>query len=96
MHNYIYWEPHLCLRRHTTTVCNDVKEKRFVVFTGEASRIVLRFLAVADIGCLLTNFFFSVVPAATNPNWFVVSLNLIQSYYDFYLLISNVINKLSH
>ena len=78
--------PHLCLRRHTTTVCNDVKEKRFVVFTGEASRIVLRFLAVADMGCLLTNFFFSVVPAATNPNWFVVSLNLIQSY-DFYLFI---------
>ena len=46
---------------------------------GEATRIMLRFLAVADIGCLLTNFIFSVIPHLTSPNWFVVSKN---TWYD--------------
>ena len=42
-------------------------------YPGETTRIILMFLAVTDILCLVTNFFVSVIPSYTNPNWIKVS-----------------------
>ena len=46
---------------------------KFVCFylTGAVTRITLASLAVADMGCLISNFITSVDPY-TDPNWFQV------------------------
>ena len=63
--NYIYL--------YGCTIKKNTKNIDCLYVAGDTTRIILMFLAVADIGCLLTNLFISVVPI-TKPFWFQVKL----------------------
>ena len=65
-------------------------------YPGETTRIILMFLAVTDILCLVTNFFVSVIPSYTNPNWIKVSSETDTTYLccQFHLIAASDSNSI--